>query len=78
MDRVSHNQQKQKDGLDQGAVQRVFEIDVPVFVKNFVSGLIWLAGVVTSIKGQYSYIPMEYSYLMAMSSVAMQTTLILT
>ena len=55
-DRVSINQERQKEGHDRGTIQRSYAVGEAVWVRNFSQGLTWLAGEVVKYKGQCSMI----------------------
>ena len=53
--RVRDKQRAQREGHDTHAKQRRFEVDEPVFIKEFPSGKHWVPGIITSIEGPQSY-----------------------
>ena len=50
-DKVRERQQSQKNYHDRHSKPRSFEVDDPVFVKDFPTGKEWLTGTVSEVKG---------------------------
>ena len=55
-DRVSINQERQKEGHDRGTVHRSYAVGDAVWVRSFSQGPTWIAGEVVKYKGQCSLI----------------------
>lgn len=55
-DKVRVKQESQKNYHDQHSKPRSFEVDDPVFVKDFPSGKKWLTGTVSEVKGPLTYL----------------------
>ena len=53
--RVRESQNRMKTSHDRRAQSRQLDLNDQVYAKNFASGPVWLPGVITSVKGPYTY-----------------------